>query len=129
MIFAVFLFLAADTPKDDETKKEQEKLKGTWVVVSSEKSGKPHEDTKNAKFIFDGDELTVILKGDENKGKDGFRLNLSKKQKWIDSRLGRGIYELDGDGLRICSAEERPTEFVSKPKSNVYLYVLKREKP
>ena len=127
-IVAAGMLLAADPAKDDEIKKEQEKLKGTWIMISSEKSGKPHDDTKNAKFIFAGDKLTIKL-GEEDKGASGFVLDPSKNPKWITGRIGRGIYELDGDKLKICSAEERPGEFVSKPGSNVYLYVLKREKP
>jgi len=43
-----------------------------------------------------------------------------------------GIYELDGDTLRVCfvpQGEQRPTEFVSKPGTKVTIIEYKRVKP
>lgn len=43
----------------------------------------------------------------------------------------RGIYELDGDNLRVCLnrpiAEEQLAEFATKPNSEQLLLILKRE--
>ena len=42
------------------------------------------------------------------------------------------IYELNGDTLKVCydlSAKSRPTEFESKPKTQLFLVTYKREKP
>jgi uncharacterized protein (TIGR03067 family) len=125
ILLLAFLIAADDVKK--AAKKEQEKLQGSWKVVSSEKDGKPHECTKDAEVVFDGDKLNIQLIG-EKPGKGAFKLDPSKDPKWIDCTiLGRGIYNVDGDTLRICWGEERPSESVSK--KNVYLLVLKRTKP
>jgi hypothetical protein len=43
-----------------------------------------------------------------------------------------GIYELDGDALKICFAKpgtkDRPTSFQAKPKSGESLIVYERQK-
>ena len=39
-----------------------------------------------------------------------------------------GIYELDGNTLKICVGEsKRPTEFASKPGSKTGIFVLRKE--
>ena len=42
-----------------------------------------------------------------------------------------GIYEIDGDTLKTCSAEpgkDRPTEFSTNPGSGHFLRVFKKER-
>ena len=66
-----------------------------------------------------------------------YQLDAGRTPKWIDLR-GRadtnlGIYELEGDNLRICYPEgrkgERSTAFESKPNSvNDVLIILRRER-
>jgi uncharacterized protein (TIGR03067 family) len=70
-----------------------------------------------------------------------FVLDPGKKPKTIDIKFTEGpekgntslgIYELDGDTLKICltiTAKDRPTEFAAKAKSGHGFEVLKREKP
>jgi uncharacterized protein (TIGR03067 family) len=72
-------------------------------------------------------------------------IDATKKPKWIDmevvvgsprlekGQIFQGIYELDGDTLRICSAfpkkrVDRPTEFSAGKGSNCVLTAFKREK-
>jgi uncharacterized protein (TIGR03067 family) len=41
------------------------------------------------------------------------------------------IYELKGDELRVCydlGGKDRPTEFVSKPETPLFLVTYRREK-
>ena len=50
----------------------------------------------------------------------------------MDGNVGEGIYQLDGDNLKLIHGEAgdpRPTEFVSKEGSRLTLMVLKRSKP
>ena len=70
------------------------------------------------------------------------KLSPSKKPRTIDltitegSNKGQtilGIYEVDKDALKWCTAgagqTERPTDFASQAGSDVALYTFKREKP
>ena len=69
------------------------------------------------------------------------KIDLTKKPKTEDAtqtsegenehKTTLSIYEIEGDTLKICSAEprkDRPTEFSSKPGSGHFLRVFKREK-
>lgn len=68
------------------------------------------------------------------------KLDTSKKPKTIDTeqivgehkgKTIQGIYEIDGDKLRVCMAtpgKERPTEFSAKAGSGNSLAVYQREK-
>jgi len=70
-----------------------------------------------------------------------FKVDATKKPKTMDMTPSEGrykdktllgIYELDGDTLKICFAEpgkDRPTDFTSKAGSGVVLAIHKREKP
>jgi uncharacterized protein (TIGR03067 family) len=120
-----------------QDKKEIEKLEGKWVVVSAERDGKAWDTVKGAVRVNTGDKYVLTPK--EGKGIPGtMKIDPSKKPKTMDmsSTEGNfkdktllGIYEVDGDTLRICFAEpgkERPTEFASK--AGVVLVIHKREK-
>ncbi len=130
-------FLGAAGAEDD-AKGDAEKVQGTWKVVSAEDSGRkaPDEVTKNLKLVVTKDKITYTF-GDKTTNWS-YKLDATKKLKWIDltegDRTTLGIYELDGDNLKICFPEgrkgERSTAFESKPDSvNDVLINLKREKP
>jgi uncharacterized protein (TIGR03067 family) len=140
-VLAVGVLLAADDAKD-AAKKDQEKMAGEWSLVSAERDGQPlpEELVKTIKRVFKGDEYTTTKDGDVI-GKAKFKLDPSKKPKHIDftpsegAEAGQaleGIYELDGDKLKICysqSGEKRPGEFSTKEGSGRTLGVWKRDKP
>jgi uncharacterized protein (TIGR03067 family) len=93
---------------------------------------------KDARMTITAKELTI-------QGRDGsmfslpFTVDPTKKPKAIDFRLGggdgwlkisgnfKGIYELDGDSLKLCigSGDERPAKFSDQGAA---LIVLKRQK-
>jgi uncharacterized protein (TIGR03067 family) len=130
---------AAD--KDDKAKEDKKNLQGAWKLMSFEVAGKGDDDTKdeNRELLIEGDKITV-----KNEGKDveknSFTLDPTKKPKSIDvitltgeekDKKRLGIYELDGDNLKICiddKGETRPAEFKTKEKGNQILVVLKRVK-
>jgi len=125
-------FMAADKARDMT---DQEKIQGTWTLVSAQSNGKalPDDVVKNITLVFADNKLKTKNKDRENEAP--FKLNWEKKPREIDLELpdgvGRGIYDLDGDNLKIIHGEveqERPKEFVSKPDSKLILLVLKREK-
>jgi uncharacterized protein (TIGR03067 family) len=137
---AALLFLNAAHGADKE-----DPLQGTWIVVQMERGGKqpPKE------FIAEG-KLKVVIKGnalrmsDDKRGEGGtFKRDDSKKPHSIDlvfkegpnqdvERRALGIYELDGDNLKLAWRKDggvRPTKFESiKGERTSELLVLKRDK-
>lgn len=127
------------TPDEDAAKKEQEKWQGTWTLKSVENNGAKMPEGRLAGFGYrmtvTGDRYVHTVKG-MNIRDVAFTLDPTAKPKTIDTRdkdnkTEKGIYELDGDTLRVCLAEEgkdRPTEFSAKEGTRCSLMVFKREK-
>ncbi len=142
LILFVSLLLVAAAPKDDAAKKDLEALQGTWTAAVVERNGQkaPEEVLNNFKVVFHGDKM--IINPDSDNRTSTFKLDPSKKPKWMDNTPEQGpakgkslpaIYELDGDTLRICFdnagvSDKRPSEFKTTPGSGLALFVLKREK-
>lgn len=123
-----------------EPAKDLEAMQGSWLVESMVERGKKPaaEELKTLEVTIKADLLTVKENG---KVVDEFKLKLdpAKKPKSLDliyiDKSGKkpdiGIYDLDGDRLRICidvEGKERPGEFASTEKSTHSLIVLKRKK-
>lgn len=125
--------------KEDEAKKDLEKLQGEWVIVSAERDGQPapKEETASLKRTVKGDEYTVTRNG-ETIGKGKYRMDPTKKPKSIDaitkSEDGeeitlQGIYEFEGETYKVCFAmpgHPRPTDFKTSENSGRTLTVSKR---
>jgi RNA polymerase sigma factor (sigma-70 family) len=121
-------------------KTDKEKLQGTWHAVSGEAEGKDvsEEFVKKLSIVFAGDKITLagLVRGENEKGVEGtFKLDPTAKPKAIDINITNkedavGIYELEGDTLKLCIVEaannERPSEFAGKNRQ--VLIVLKRQK-
>jgi uncharacterized protein (TIGR03067 family) len=126
--------------KPSDAKKDEERLQGTWLVVSGEHAGKPvpAEMVQGLRQTMKGNRLTV-QSGTKTLGEGTFTLDPMKKPPAIDVELiekdgktkrGLGIYELDGDTLKLCmDPKERPTDFKTKAGSEAKLTIYKREKP
>jgi RNA polymerase sigma factor (sigma-70 family) len=127
-------------PKEQtKMKTDVEKLQGTWNIVTLEVDGAKMEANlfKGAKIVMKGDAFTTFSMGAEYKGT--FKIDATKKPKQIDlmftegpekGNTSLGIYELDGDIMKICltiAKKDRPTEFATKPGSGLALETLKRE--
>src|SRR5579872_2174418 len=148
LILATGAVMAADNPaKEDSTKTELDKLKGTWLTVSLVNDGKTLIDEKNPpkegtipKVVYDGTKW-MLKQGDKTFVTGQFKIDPAKKPKQIDfmedsdtknDKLKLGIYEIDGDTIKFCLAlpgKPRPTEFTSKEGSGHSLGTMKREKP
>ena len=128
--------------QDDAAKREMKKLEGIWATVSIEAAGEKVTDKdkiKTRKLTTKGDKYTLKV-GDETV-EGTIDINPTKKPKTIDvkpasgSNKGKtllGIYELDGDSLKICLAppgKDRPTAFSTAAEDGQQLVVYKREKP
>jgi uncharacterized protein (TIGR03067 family) len=143
LVLVTGLFIAADDSKDDAAKKELEKLRGTWNLVSAERDGKklPEDEVKKTKITFKSDTFVFPdASGIGTSQKGIIKVDPSKSPKWMDSKatnaaakgeLSLGIYEIAGDDYKVCFAppgKDRPKEFSSKPGSGHILQVWKREK-
>jgi len=130
------IILAAETARSGD-KKEQEKFEGTWSLVKIT-GGKSEKKDKDAKITFKGDKLT-FKNGKTNEAT--YSVDPTKKPKEINVHMEKdgkkmtfkGIYEFDGDTLKIChfagdkkSIEGRPKEPVANEET--ILAVLKRDK-
>jgi uncharacterized protein (TIGR03067 family) len=142
LVFGLFLLTAAHA--DDASKKDHEKLQGTWTTVSAEQNGEKLDEelVKALKFVvkddvFAVDGPAVVLK---EYVKGTFKIDASVMPRMIDIKVGEGdkkgdmiegIYEFDGDNLKICAklvGKERPINFKTEAGSSMVSLVLKREK-
>ena len=125
--------LGADTPRGDE-----KQIQGKWAVVSFQDAGRRTPAPKPDAVVIEGNKLKITEGGREQE--ITFTLDPSQKLKHIDltaprnkDKVNLGIYELDGDKLKICfnakPGGERSTAFESKRDTpNTVLIVLKRDK-
>jgi uncharacterized protein (TIGR03067 family) len=124
---------------DDAKKDVAKKLTGTWIVESATLNGKEIFPRKDGQVVFSEDQVTTS----PAKGKgwtQKFTIDPSKKPNEInfefvgevpkafqkDRTLLKGIFELDGDSLKLClRGGKRPTEFSDKGQ---HLLGLRRKK-
>ena len=151
MLLGTFLLLvglglpkASGDPKDDAFTKELKAMAGTWRSVFAENNGNKtsEEMLKEIRWIRDADGKWAMQRDDKTVLEWTVRkIDGIKKPKTIDLEVTvghhkgvvyRGIYELDGDTLRVCLAQpesaERPSEFSAHKGSNFALSEFKREK-
>ncbi len=135
---AIGTFAPGRGGKDDDAKQ----IQGTWAIDPAMYKNVGDKEaiellvalSKEMRVVFDGDSVTFHSPpGKEQKAR--FRLDSTKKPKQFDlSDEEKGIYELEGDTLKLCWDHEaktngRPTKFAhDEDKDSVHYFVLKREK-
>jgi uncharacterized protein (TIGR03067 family) len=146
-VLAVSLFLGLVVAKDD-TKGDAAPIQGTWKVVSFQEAGRRDPPPPAAleqmgmRIVISKDRYTVKTK--EMTDARTYKVDPSKSPKWfelegvkasggVEVGPNLGIYELNGDELKLClgrSGKDRPTSFDpnNDPAADVLL-ILKREKP
>ena len=109
---------------------DRSELEGQWKLVRMENSGGGLEKRGFAALTmhFNGDKMFGVFEGGTKEDFGPFVLNTEQKPKHIDFKLHNkkgvftrfGIYELDGDRLRICHTtvlppkeSNRPTDFAT----------------
>jgi uncharacterized protein (TIGR03067 family) len=144
VLVAMLVLVAAPAPKDEDTKKDVERLQGKWRTVSVECDGEDITSDDAKKFILTFEKQTVSYKrGDEIAWKGTYKLDPSQKPKVIDITIEEtliengkgkrilGIYEFEKEQLKWCSADldekDRPKAFSTKGKPTHLLYTLKKE--
>ena len=140
LVLVVALCVAADKPKVD-AKKELKSLQGTWEMVGLEVNGETVAEKKLAgtTMTIRGDKYIVKVKDTTHETR--LEIDPTKDPKAIDMyfpngtelpKLSKGIYELDGDSLKVCRhqmpGEDRPTQIGSSPNTNLFVVTWKRKK-
>jgi uncharacterized protein (TIGR03067 family) len=122
----------------DDPAREKERLQGNWAASTIIDSGRAEsgDAVKGLKLTIKDDKYVYKLGGRSFTAV--FKIQPAKKPKEMDitfeegpqkGKTLRAIYSLEGDELKICGGDKRPSELESKPKSEVILFVFKREKP
>jgi uncharacterized protein (TIGR03067 family) len=118
----------------------QNSLKGTWQVLAAQRNARIASDMQDHQLTFSGNRFDIRSQGGVLY-QGTFQVDASKKPATIDFRhtagkakgqTWRGIYELDGDTLKICDnaadvSKPRPSAFVSE--EGQVLVDFKRAKP
>lgn len=120
---------------------DAEEVNGTWKPVTAELAGAqwPQEVVDSMKLIVKDGNYTVLV--GEGKDEGTVKRDPDKSPKTMDITGTKGpnegktflcIYELKGDDLRVCydlSGKSRPTEFATKPDTQLFLVKYRRAKP
>jgi uncharacterized protein (TIGR03067 family) len=124
---------------------EQEKLQGSWQVVSMEMAGQQAQAAANQGFQgmgfrFTGNQWTMSVPGNPPIAPMPFVLDPSQEPKAIDlttfpGKTILGTYQFEGDSLTLCldfdrvgSGGKRPTTFRTQAHApDVTLFGLRRE--
>jgi uncharacterized protein (TIGR03067 family) len=125
-----------------QARDDLDKLQGTWVRVEMEVEGKAFPLNPNVEWTasYKGDLLTLARGGKPYQTNSIVTLDPAQRPNAMNTwntegdtkdQTWPGIYELDGDRLKVCFAkpgQQRPTEFTTK-KGTGSLYVeYKRKK-
>ena len=125
----------------DKAQTDKEKLQGLWQVVSQEVDGMlgPEAIAGQMKYTFKKDTLTVHPAEPSSDSEFTCKLEPGKKVNTIDMKVAQGantgltylgIYQVDGDDLKICfgvkPGNERPKNFATRDGSGTVLIILKR---
>ena len=135
-LVAVLLVPAARLAADEAVDKALKAMEGDWKVEKMTAGGQelPAEAVAKITFTIKDGEITP---SDNPADKAKLKLDPSKKPAHLDltdksNKTVPGIYEVSGETLKLCFADEpaatRPTEFASPKDSKVVLMVLKKAK-
>src|SRR5947209_5324739 len=137
VLLAAWALAVADAPADG-AKKDLERMQGDWACDSYTTDGMElPADSAQALFRTVKGDTYAVFRFKKQIGKGTLKLDAGKKSKAIDAlpsgsdRPLLGIYDLDGDTLKLCFAGpgmDRPTAFTADAGSGRTLTVWIREK-
>jgi uncharacterized protein (TIGR03067 family) len=123
-------------------REDKDPIHGTWIVAAAEYRGQTIDGIKSRVLVLKGDrfglragqqEVRGILPTRPLEGRAVLAPGSPNRVDLLDEGGWhlRGIYELQGDNLRMCLSEsnsqERPTDFTTNPAGNQLLLELKRD--
>src|SRR5262245_7938003 len=117
-VAALLLFGSSARAQDD-----QQKLLGVWTISSSDAPG------VELKLTFTAKQFRFHMPAGAGR-LQAYKIDASTKPRAIDLANRSGIYEFDGDKLKICLAaagKPRPDEFDAKAGTGKELYTFKRD--
>lgn len=123
---------------DNAVKQEVNLLKGTWKLTKLEAAGVASNPKFTEKLVFIINDDTFTLSDGELNPTTKYKLNLATKPKQLDitptegpqkDKPVPGIYELNGEVLKICFSRDgqRPTTFATKTGENTVLMEMKKQ--
>ena len=116
-------------------------IDGTWLPSMAEFGGKILDDVWRNHHKLEVKDGKYEVTSGKILDQSTFKLNPAAKPKELDitgiegpnkGKTFLGIYERDGDTLRICydlGGKDRPTEFKTKEGTQLFLVTYKRKKP
>jgi uncharacterized protein (TIGR03067 family) len=125
--------------QDNAAKKDLAALQGKWTLVAMEVDGKAVEadKLKNTTLAIKDNKYSLTTRQQLHEVE--ITLDPGKTPKEIDmkfldgpnkDRVGRGIYHLEGDTLKICRSldpqEQRPKDFKTEGQINLFVMVWER---
>jgi len=130
------LFLA--TAAENADLAERKKLVGVWKGYAVEGTGEKPVGPVKLTVTITMEEISAVQDDKQDLGAGTYKLDLSANPKRLDGTCARGqvpkgkylgIYKLEGDVFKWCTAmprtQEPPKEF--RTGKGVYLMILKRE--
>ena len=122
------------------TRKELEKLQGTWSLISMEVGGQQIKgEDKSFVFVFKGDKWSLHVNGQLSQAGTVQQIEVRAKHNAIDLPITEGgnvgttatsIYAVDGNLMRYLNCgEPRATEFMTKPGDGRTYSIFRRVKP
>jgi uncharacterized protein (TIGR03067 family) len=122
-------------------KNDAKKMVGTWKMVTAELAGKawPEQFIKLTTLVLADGKYTIMVGKAPDEGT--WKIDPSKEPRTLDITGTKGpnkgktflcIYEFKGDNVRICydlSGKGRPTEFKTRPDTELFLVEYKRQAP
>jgi RNA polymerase sigma factor (sigma-70 family) len=136
---------AGPAEKNTAVKKALRKLAGTWQVMTVESDGKTGaaEDIKGLAYVFEANGKWKLARDDQTLAEGTFVIDPAKDPPTIDYKIvsttaeqdkgksSLGIYELDGDRLKVCRTwpdnDQRPTAFAAPAGSKCILTEFQRK--
>lgn len=134
------IMCAAGRADDKGAGKEEKMLDGTWQLVEGEIAGMkfPPEVAKGIKLTISGGRYVVTAES-KDEGTVKYFPDASPKAMEVTGTAGpnkgktfQAIYQVTGNTLTVCydlSGKARPTEFKSKPGTQLFLATYKKAKP
>jgi uncharacterized protein (TIGR03067 family) len=137
MVCLLFISLIGPSARGGAESDEPE-LNGTWKPVTAELAGEPWPQPvlDSMKLIVKDDKYTVQVGETSDEGT--VTRDSRKSPKTMDIKGTKGpnegktilaIFELKGDELRVCydlTGKSRPTEFATKPDTQLFLVKYRR---
>ena len=140
LLFGTTLLLAAPVPKDKKKTDDAEAILGSWAGETFDDAGAfkgpSKEQFQKLRYVFKKDTEFKMLTGREDEFQGSFKMNKTTDPKSIDIELKNpveqkflGLYELDGESLKICytiRAEKKRPKELKAIQGETYVMTFKR---